>query len=188
MLPALLALLSATAAAPSPDERPLLDAFKSACERTGDMAAMKADALAAGWEAIPQDKDPRIANLLARGRAAIGEEAKVVAATFRRTEGGREIFLIQSRFDDDEGYWGVGCRSYDFAATAPLPSALLEAWMGMPPTGVEEPAPGLVKRLWEPAWRDGVTLEVSHVAPGNVFGQSFGLQGNIITAQAIGGF
>ena len=71
----------------------------------------------------------------------------------------------------------------------PLDGKLLEAWMGKPPTGVEVPAPGLSKRLWEPAgWRDGITLEVNHVPQNHPFGKTYGLSGNILVAQAIGGF
>jgi hypothetical protein len=101
---------------------------------------------------------------------------------------GREVFLIVSRHEDDSGIWGAGCRLYDFAATAPVDPALLEGWMGKPPTGVEAPAPGLSRRLWEPAWRDGITFEAAHVPQGHELGEAFGLSGNILLVQAIGGF
>ena len=60
--------------------------------------------------------------------------------------------------------------------------------MGKPPTAVEEPAPGLSKRLWEPGWRDGITLEINHVPQNHPVGKTYGLSGNILVAQAIGGF
>lgn len=185
MMP-LLALLLAVSPDASPDNA-ILDAFKSACASTGDMEKMKADAIAAGWLEMADDADPRIARLIGKGREEAGPEAKVTGLAFRRREGAREYFLVQSRAEA-EGYWGVGCRVYDFAAAEPIDPALIHAWMGKPPTGVEEPAPGLSRRLWEPGWRPGMTVEASHVPPGHPLGQKFGLQGNILVALAIGGF
>ena len=180
-------LLAVSAPGPSP-EREILDALKASCDRAGAIEAMKADATAAGWEAIADGADPRIAKLLKLGRDAIGTDGKMTGATYRRTIGGRELFLILSRYEDESGFWGAGCRLYDFAATAPLDPAMLEAWMGKPPTGVEDLGAGLGRRLWEPGWRDGITLEASHVPRDHPMGQSFGLEGNILVAQAIGGF
>ncbi|HEX8481891.1 MAG TPA: hypothetical protein VF650_08320 [Allosphingosinicella sp.] len=188
MIPALLILLAAPAA-PAP-EREMLDAFKAACSRTGnDIGPMKADAARAGWTAMAEDGDPRIARLVKLGRDAVEKDGTSTGATFRRSLGGRDIFLIVSRYQDKTGFWGSGCRLYHFEATAPLDAKLLERWMGKPPTGVQEPAPGLSKRLWEPSgWRQGITLEVSHVPQKHMLGERFGLSGNILTAQAIGGF
>jgi hypothetical protein len=185
-----IALLLALEAAPGlPPEQQMLDAFRSACSRTGtDIEAMKADAAGSGWIAMPDDGDPRIARLVKLGRDAADADGKVAGANFRRTLGGREIFLIVSRYEDNTGFWGAGCRLYDFEAVAPLDGAALEAWMGKPPTHIEAPAPGLSKRLWEPGWRDGITLEISHVSQGNPIGQQYGLSGNVLVAQAIGGF
>lgn len=188
----ILATLLAAAPAPPalPPERQMLDAYKAACSRTGnDIEPMKSDALRAGWTVMAEDADPRIARLIKLGREAIEKDGTSTGATFRRASGGRDIFLIVSRYQDKSGFWGSGCRLYDFEATAPLDGKLLEAWMGKPPTGVQEPAPGLTKWLWEPSgWRDGITLEVSHVPQKHPLGQQYGLSGNILTAQAIGGF
>jgi hypothetical protein len=176
------------AAQPVP-EREMLDAFNAACARTGnDIEAMKADAAASGWSAMAEEAEPRIARLVKLGRDSTEADGTSTGATFRRTLGRRDIFLIVSRFEDKSGFWGVGCRLYDFDAPAALDGAALKAWMGKPPTAVENPAPGLTKRLWEPGWRDGITLEVNHVPKGHPAGQSFGLSGNILVAQAIGGF
>ena len=184
----LLLLAAQAAPIPAPPGREMLDAFKAACSRTGDLEKMKADAVAAGWEAVADDADPRIERLNRLGRKAVGNDGRVAGASFRRTIGGRRMFLIQSRYDDRTGFWGVGCRGYDFEAPAPLDPALLEAWMGKPPTGVEDLGGGLGRRLWEPGWRDGVTIEASHVPAGHPMGESFGLSGNVLVAQAIGGF
>jgi hypothetical protein len=102
--------------------------------------------------------------------------------------GERHIFLIASRYEDKTGFWGNGCRVYDFAATGPVDGAALEAWMGKPPTGVEDLGTGLGRRLWEPAWRDGLTVEISHVPQGHPLGAMYGVEGNILIAQAVGGF
>lgn len=167
----------------------MLDAFKAACDRTGDdLQAMKADAAASGWLLMADGGDPRIDRLVKLGREAADSDGKTAGANFRRTLGGRTVFLIVSRYEDKSGFWGAGCRLYDFEATTPLDGPGLEAWMGKPPTGVEAPAPGLTKRLWEPGWREGVTLEVNHVPQNHPVGQQYGLSGNILVAQAIGGF
>ena len=182
-----LLLLALQPTAPAP-ERAMLDAFKAACSRTGsDIEAVKADA-AAGWTAMAEDGDPRVARLAKLGRDAADADGKLAGATYRRSLVGRDIFLIVSRYEDRTGFWGAGCRVYDFEATAPLDGPGLEAWMGKPPTHVEVPAPGLSKRLWEPGWRDGVTLEISHVPQNHPLGQQYGLSGNVLVAQAIGGF
>jgi hypothetical protein len=189
-------LLLATSPAPAPApvpaeaaERPLLDAFKAACGRTGDdLEAMKADALSSGWAAMPEQEESRIARLLKIGREATEADGTSVDAAFRRTLDGRELFLIVSRYQDKSGFWGAGCRVYDFAATAPLPGPALEAWMGKPPTGVLVPDAGLSRRLWEPGWRDGIMLDISHVPQGHPAGEPYGLSGNILIAEAIGGF
>ena len=186
MVPALLA--AALMAESAPSDRAMLESFKAACIRTGDMAAMKADALAAGWEAIADDADPRVERLVRAGREDAGSDSRISGAVFRRSEGGRDYFLVQTRVEAAEGFWGVGCRAYDFAASAPIDPAVIESWMGRKPTGVEQPAPGLSRLLWEPGWRPGVTVEASHVPPGHPLGERFGLQGNILVAQAIGGF
>lgn len=186
---AVILLLALQATPAPPPEREMLDAFKGACSRTGnDVAAMKADAQATGWTAMADDGDARIARLVELGREATDADGKVEGANFRRTLSGRDIFLIVSRYEDRTGFWGAGCRLYDFEATAPPDGPALEAWMGKPPTGVEAPAPGLSRRLWEPGWRDGVSLEISHVPQNHPIGQQYGLSGNILVAQAIGGF
>lgn len=182
-------LLAVQAAPASPPEREMLETFKAACSRTGnDIEAMKADAAAAGWTAMADEDDPRIARLVKLGREAADADGKVEGASFRRSLSGRDIFLIVSRYEDKSGFWGAGCRLYQFEATAPLDGPGLEAWMGKPPTAVQVPLPGLSKRLWEPGWRDGITLEISHVPQDHPTGRQYGLSGNILVAQAIGGF
>jgi hypothetical protein len=185
-LPLLMLALGAAQAVP---EREMLDSFRAACARTGnDIEPMKADAAHSGWTAMAEDSEPRVARLVKLGREAASADGTSTGAAFRRRLGGRDIFLIVSRYEDKDGIWGVGCRLYDFEAAAPLESTPLEAWMGKPPTAVQVPAPGLSKRLWEPGWRTGISVEVSHVPQDHPLGKQYGLSGNILTAQAIGGF
>ncbi len=196
LLAALLLAVPASAAPPPAEAaatsagREMLDAFKSACSRIGDdIGPTKAAALRAGWTAMAEEADARIARLTKMGREAVEKDGTSTGATFRRRFGGHDVFLIVSRYQDKTGFWGSGCRLYHFEAAAPLEPKLLDAWMGKPPTGVEEPAPGLSRRLWEPSgWREGITVEVSHVPQNHPLGQQYGLSGNILTAQAIGGF
>ena len=180
-------LLLATAAPPAPPEREMLDAFKAACQRTGDLAAMKADALGTGWNEVAEDSDPRLAKITGVGREGVEKGETLSGGSFSATIGGRRLFLVQSRVDSKEGYWGAGCRLYDFEAAAPLDPALLEAWMGRKPTGVEDLGEGLGRLSWEPGWGP-VTVNVNHVPAGHPVGATFGTQGNILVAQAIGGF
>jgi hypothetical protein len=189
--PLLLAAFALAAPAPSAaaaPEREMLDAFRAACARTGDVEAMKTDAAASGWTEMAEETEPRVARLVRMGRDATGKDGTSTGAAYRRRLGGRDIFLIVSRYEDRTGFWGVGCRLYDFEATRPLEARLLDRWMGKRPTAVQEPAPGLSKRLWEPGWRDGVTLEVNHVPQNHPAGKTYGLSGNVLVAQAIGGF
>ena len=181
-------LLLAMLQAPAGGEREILDSFKQACSRTGDFEAMKADASSAGWHAMAETADPRIERITRLGREAVKDSGSSAGATYRRTIGGRELFLVVSRYDDKSGFWGMGCRLYDFSATKPLDVATLTKWMGKPPTGVKEPAPGLSQRLWEPGWRSGVTFEASFVPAGHALAKTFGVHGNVFIAQAIGGF
>jgi hypothetical protein len=184
-------VLAALLAAAQPGvlpERELLDAFKAACARTGDVAAMKQDALGSGWAAIEEGADPRIAKLLKLGREATQADGTVEGAVFRRTLSDRELFLVVSRFEDRNGVWGVGCRLYDFGAASPLTPKVLKKWMGRAPTGSEGVAEDINRLLWEPGWHDGLTIEVTHVPQGHPVSQSLGLSGNILVAQAIGGF
>jgi hypothetical protein len=189
-LAALFLLLAPPAAPAPPAAREMLDSFKAACSRIGDdIEPVKADATRSGWTAMAEDGDPRVARLMKLGRDSVDKDNISASATFRRKSGGRDIFLIVSRYEDKSGYWGSGCRLFDFDATKALDAKLVEAWMGKPPTGVQEPAPGISKRLWEPSgWSSGVTVEVNHVPQKHPLGQQFGLSGNILVAQAIGGF
>jgi hypothetical protein len=183
------ALLLAAAPVALPPERQMLDSFKAACARTGDVEAMKADAAGSGWTEMAEESEPRVARLVWMGRELTANDGTSTGATYRRTLGKRDIFLIVSRYEDKSGVWGVGCRLYDFDATRPLKAKLLTQFMGKPPTGVQEPSPGLTKRLWEPAgWREGVTVEINHVPQNNPVGKTYGLSGNVLVAQAIGGF
>ncbi len=164
----LVALLAAATPAPPP-EREMLDAFKAACSRTGnDIEAMKADAAASGWTAMPDDGDARIARLVKLGRDAAEADGKVAGANFRRTLGGRDIFLIVSRYEDKSGFWGAGCRLYDFEATAPLDGPALEkpGWASRRPPS-RRPRPACRNGSGSPAGATASRSKSSHVAQGH---------------------
>jgi hypothetical protein len=187
---ALAAFLIVAQAAPadaSPDGA-LLDAFRAACARVDDLDHMIADARASGWQQVEESAHPQIERLNRFGRESVGAEGTGSGANFRRTLGGRELFLVVSRWVDGQGMWGNGCRLYHFDAAARIDPAALERWMGRPPTGTLDLPDAGIRLLWEPGWRDGVTLEINHVPGDSPLRERYGLSGNILVAQAIGGF
>lgn len=182
----LLALLPPAAESP---ERPMLDAFRSVCDKVETLDGMKAAAVADGWEEFPDSAEPRIERINTFGRDAVGEDGTASGANFRRTIGDRTVFLIASRYVDKSGVWGNGCRLYHFEAAAGIPDAELEAWMTKKPTGIQDPGPQYGRRLlWEPGWRNGLTVEVTHVPATSQFREQLGLSGNVLVVQALGGF
>ncbi|NML06919.1 hypothetical protein [Sphingomonas sp. G-3-2-10] len=181
---ALAALLSIGSASP---EAPLLDSFKAACQNIDNFEAARSEAAKAGWEAAPEDAEPRIANLLKLGREAIGDSGKISGGTYRQSFDGTTVWLVLSRFEDKSGFWGNGCRAYDFAATAPFDAKALETWLGKAPTGNGE-QDGMTRQSWEPGWRDGVSIEATYIPAGHPGIGNTGLQGRVLVAEAIGGF
>ena len=182
-------LAAQAAAAPAPAaERAVLDAFQAACARIDNLDHARADAAASGWQEMGEDADPRIARLVALGRAAVGEGPRVIGSQYRRNIAGRELFLILSRLEDEGGIWGNGCRLYDIGAATAPDGGTLERWAGRAPTGVEDFGTAGGRRLWEPGWRAGVTFEISHVPAASPLVETLGFGGNIYIAQAIGGF
>lgn len=192
---ALLSLLAATAAAtaplPSAEDRALFGGFKQVCSQVRNLGKMERAARKAKWQAAPEDANPRLAMLVRGGReAALKDEpeATVSGAQFTRVLGGRTLWLVTSRYHDKDGYWGNGCRIYDFDAAAPLPLETLIALMGKPNTGSVPLPDSNVKHLWEPGWKSGHSVEVSYLTGTDPVSQKFGLKGQVLTAQAIGGF
>jgi hypothetical protein len=186
---AALLLLASPAQPPPVQDRPLLDTFRGVCEKVDSLAGMKAAALADGWEEIPDSAEPRLARLITLGKEATEANGANSGFNFRRVVEGRKLMLIASRYEDRTGFWGNGCRLYDFDAMAPIDSKMARDWMGRTPTGVQALGPTVgEKMLWEPGWRLGVTVEISHVPQTSELKNKFGLSGNVLVAQAIGGF
>ena len=184
----LLAAGAAAASAPS-QERPMLDAFRTVCDKVDDLEGMKTAALADGWEEISDTAEPRLERLIRLGKEASEDHGTSNGFNFRRTMDGRTLMLVASRYEEPSGIWANGCRLYDFDAAAPVPDDVLNAWMGRPPTGTEAAAPALgLKRSWEPGWRDGMTVEIINVSPTSPLKEAFGLSGNALVASALGGF
>ena len=177
-----------TPAPPPPEERTILDAFRAACGRADDVEHMKEDALGTGWEAVPETANAQLEQLTRMGREMTGTGWRLSGATYRRTVSGHPLFLIVSRAENPDGVWGSGCRIYDFNAVQRIDSGLLDQWMGRTSTESSETLPGHFKLIWEPGWRDGVTVEVNHVPQDSPLREEFGLSGNVFVAQAIGGF
>jgi hypothetical protein len=107
--------------------------------------------------------------------------------SFRRTLAGKTLFLVISRWEGERGMWGNGCRVYDFTASAALDRDLLAQWMGRAPTGDKSFGQAGSNVLWEPGWRNGLTVSVNHVPVGSPFRERYGLSGNVLVAQALGG-
>ena len=184
------ALLIAAQAAPvdAPGDRAVLDAFRAACERVDDLEGMRADAVRGGWTPIEDADDERIARINRMGRESAADMARVEIASYRAELDGREHFLILSRFEDSNGLWGHGCRLYQFGAAAPIDADLLNRWMTRPPTGADD-LPGYgSQRLWEPGWRMGMTVKAMHVPEDSRYRAQAGFYGNVLIADAIGGF
>lgn len=176
-------------AAPASAERPMLDSLRSVCDEVDTLDGMKAAAIANGWEEFEEKAEPRIERLNKLGRDAIGTDGEATGANYRRSIGGRTLFLLVTRYVDKSGIWGNGCRLYDFEAEAGIPDSELEAWMARKPTGIQDPGTQYGRRLlWEPGWRDGLTVEVTHVPANSVYREQYGLSGNVLVVQALGGF
>jgi hypothetical protein len=171
----------------SPDGTALLQAFAGPCALVEDFDKTKAEAAKSGWEEIADAGDPRLAKLEQVGRDALKNEGgTLLGARYRRTVGGRAVFLVVSRYIDKEGFWGNGCRVYDFDAPKAIDQAVAERWIGKPPTGSSD-IPGATRTLWEP-WVSGRTFELNYVPAGHALGEQLGLSGVILVSQAIGGF
>lgn len=192
---AILTLLAATAAAtaplPSAEDRALFAGFKQVCGQVRDLGKMERAARKAKWQPVGEDAHPQLAQLVRKGReAALKDEpdSTVSGAQFSRQLGGRTLWLVTSRYQDKEGYWGNGCRIYDFDAAAPLPLETLVALMGKPNSGSVALPDGNTKHLWEPGWKSGHSVEVVYISGTDPVSQKFGLKGQVLMAQAIGGF
>ncbi|MDP3907437.1 hypothetical protein [Novosphingobium sp.] len=192
---AIFTLLAATAAAtaplPSAEDKALFAAFKAPCSQVRKLDRVAKAARKAQWQEVAEDAHPNLASLVRGGREALLKDepdAKVYGTQFRKDVGGRTLWLVASRYEDKSGYWGNGCRVYDFAAAAPLPLETLVALMGKPNTGTVPLPDGNARHLWEPGWKSGHSVEVSYLTGTDPVSQKFGLKGLVLTAQAIGGF
>ncbi|MBX3593242.1 hypothetical protein [Sphingomonas sp.] len=180
--------LGGVQAAPAPS--PLFGAFKAACYDTREFAGVAPAAKAAGWTEVPEAQaDRRIATIVAKGRDAMKAEepgASVTGQVFRKRIDGRDVWLVTSRVQSTEGWWANGCRAYDLDMPAAPPRQTLDGWVGKPPTTAAASG-NATKRLWEP-WKPGVTLEITYVPRDNPLGATYGIQGLVLVAKAIGGF
>lgn len=184
---ALLLLAATTASQPYPAAE-VLGAFRAACENTRKFERLEKKLPKTGWEALPEGVEPRIAQLVAKGKAALEDGEKLDGHEYRKTVAGRSLYLVTSRVTDKSGIWAAGCRVYDFEASSPVADATLVEWMKREPTHKEELPNGGVIRKWEPGWRSGVGVDVDFAGHGGEFNAKFGLSGVVMIASSIGGF
>ena len=169
--------------------REVLAAFATACSGIENMAVAKASIVAAGWQPIPADDKGALRQLVDYGKARLVEsdpEAKLLAGgEYRMAVAGRELSLALSGVDL-ETIRSQGCRVYDFAATAPISAENLEDWAVRKPGSSTEPAPGIIKHVWNPGLKPGhMEMEVSYAAPGALAGTGIPLTGLVFTATAM---
>ncbi|MBX3563225.1 MAG: hypothetical protein KF730_01485 [Sphingomonas sp.] len=169
------------------DGTALLEAFAAPCAHVEDFEKTKAEAAKGGWEEIAEDADPRLWHLEKLGRDAVGDDGTMFGARYRHTVGVRQVFLVVSRYEDKSGFWGNGCRVYDFDAPGAIDEAVVERWIGKPSTSGLMPVAGGTRFLWEP-WVDGRTFELNYMPKDEAVAKQLGLSGVILVSQAIGGF
>lgn len=177
----LLALQPAPAAVAEPD-RAMLDAFQAACARIGNVEQALADARDSGWE--PADReDTRIAGLISLGRNV---RYLVPPVFFRREIAGRELFLAISDSEGMGAFRSKDCRLFHFEALAPIDAGLIERWAGRPLPAQDSPELGF-RSIWEPEWRDGISLAITFVSASSPMRGRQGLSGNVLVAQVNSG-
>jgi hypothetical protein len=175
---ALLLAVQAPAAEASPD-RAMLEAFEATCSRIGNVEQALAAARTLGWE--PADiRDPRIVQLQPSARR-LGRYT-LAPVFFRRVVAGRELFLAISEPRDLGLYRSRVCRVWHFEAVEPIDSRLIDVWAGRS-VRMSSLAPGITGG-WEPEWRDGISLEIAHIAPDSPWRGGEWRFGNVLTAQA----
>ena len=188
VLSAALLMLAAPAASQPYPATEVLDAFRTACANTRKFEKLEKQLPKKGWEALPAGGEPRIAQLVSKGRAALEDGERLDGHEYRKSVAGRQLYLVTSRVTDESGIWASGCRLYDFDAGAPIADATLVKWMTREPTHKEELPNGGVIRKWEPGWRSGVSVDVDFAGHGGEFNEKFGLSGVVMIASSIGGF
>jgi hypothetical protein len=74
---------------------------------------------------------------------------------------------------------------FDFDAPAAIAPKVADGWMGRIPTATDATG-GVAKRVWDPGWNAGITVEVDFVPAGSTIAQATGLQGVVLVAQTFG--
>lgn len=188
MLGAALLMLAAPAASQPYPATEVLDAFRTACAQTRKFDRFEKQLPKKGWQPLPESAEPRIAQLVSKGKAALDDGERLDGHEYRKIVAGRQLYLVTSRVTDKSGIWASGCRLYDFEAGAPIADAKLVEWMKREPTHKQDLPNGGVIRKWEPGWRSGVGVDVDFAGHGGEFNAKFGLSGVVMIASSIGGF
>jgi hypothetical protein len=180
-----------TAPEPAQSGQVLVANFKASCADLGEIGTAREKAAQAGWQEFTPDPDMQVAKLLAFGMKAatamIGDKdaMRTDARVMRQTLGGREIFLILS-FLGQSGHESLGCRIYDFAATAPLDADALAGLTTETPSNKVDLPGMLPSRAWEPGLFAGhAKTQVAYVPQDSFLKQSFHLSGISLMSQTM---
>ncbi|HEY0116893.1 MAG TPA: hypothetical protein VGB54_14355 [Allosphingosinicella sp.] len=192
LIAALLIVSAQAGAQPAPatqsPARAVLDAFRAVCDKVTDWNQLTQAATAGGWTRVEESSNPQLARINQVARTAIGSDGRLIDSSFRRDVAGRSLHLVVSRWEGDGGKWGNGCRVYDLTAARPIAPLELVTWMGRVPTGNQTFGALGSNLTWEPGWREGLTVSVNHVPATSAFRERYGVSGNVLVAQALGGF
>jgi len=155
-----LAAIGAVAAAQAPDPR--FEAFRATCGASPKgLAALEATAAREGWRAAGPDAHPGFAAVLAAAQAAREASGGAAFAGFSKALGGRAAYLVVTRLKEEAGET-VGCHLYAFEATAPLPAAPFEDWLGEAPAGTVDEPGAMIAQVWEAPARLAGVVEVQN--------------------------
>jgi hypothetical protein len=169
--------------------REVLAAFATACSGIESIEVAKASALAAGWQPVPADDTGALMKLVAFGKAKLAEsdpDLKLIeGGEYRKTVAGRDLSLALSGVDM-ETIRSLGCRVYDFTATATISPSELEDWAVRKPTDTQTPQGGVIKHIWNPGLKPGhMEMEISFVPQGALAAANIPLSGLVFTATAM---
>lgn len=173
-------------AAPYPAQK-ILSAFATACSNIESLSVTKATAIAAGWEEKDPDPGSTIGQLVAYGKAEMGEDNGIEmldGATYHQKIAGRDLWLVVSGVKMDS-ITSHGCRLYDTNATSPIAEDTLKNWAVRQPTK-DEPMEGLQIYSWAPGLKPGhQEMQVQFVKPGTQLPLPVTLSGLVFTASVI---
>ncbi len=184
-LPALPAAAQDSAAA---DWR--VEAFRSTClPHRQDFGALTAHAVAEGWAEDAGTGHPEFAETLEIATPLPDEIEPGMQFTLKsygRSIDGRFAGLILT-YAQSEEIDLVGCYFYDFDAAAPVPQALMDAWLGKPPYEVLGDGQPMIGQQWSAPESLPGTWDVqnAYVPEGSPFAALTGFTGVLLRITAV---